>query len=1627
MRRASVLVSVALLSSSGAAWTLESPMVATQRAGVRRTRSLMSNAAATVQCGREAADDSVPESDRWVPVPDALSARCNGVCTVDGSSDDASPLCVYRDQEQRSCSSSLTNSSSFCVSGDSCSYECFAPLTAATAWTIEWLDNEVDGSDGVVLTFEGKDSSRSSASVAKTITRVTETVRVPNGLQRLTIRSPQTFPLKDVNVSAMFTKGQESLEELHIHHQDMSKWTSFPSFPKLTTLTLHDVGMTKWPPEHLLSTLREVVLDENPLLSSTNFSLPTTIQRLSLNGCGFRAVPESVKTSSQLSELSMNDNDLRLTKVTGVLPTQLTALSLRNCRLEQIPGDIGLLSKLTELDLSQNPDLHSLPGPVFPNTLRKISLAAIGLKQFPNGELKGLKLTALDISSNSLGDDTLDESLKAFGELETLDLSSTGLTRLPSSLQALSKLSTLSVANNEIDTLDATALPSLTHLNVAGNPLSTLPDEMAERSSALLTLNASRCAFKSLSSTILSGASALTELDLSYNELESLPTSLANAPALRVLDISHNVLTAIPRVVFSLKKLERLDLRGNSFEKASLRLRSSQIEFLRRVAVFQIDSAAFDTDCDSPKSVRSSLKVCVDDTEATGDDASSSLDSGRTENGTVSSSSNDVVLLSAGAGGLFLLVVIGSVIYRRRRAMKAEGKLDEWPLNELSSDRQMSELEWRQLQMWAFWDDPEVLRLRIPWELIRERQVVGSGASTVLWLAQINGRSVFLRSLQSRANHEKTVVAYLIREVQLLRKLHHPGIVRFIGVTWMNAPTDVQLVLEEMPSGDLRSYLDVMQTPQATRWRHDGFALRIALQIAQVLAFLHSQEPYAIVHRDIRSHNVLLDDELNAKLTGFGRHSFVGRDPERISSNPGGQASLLIQGAGGLEGLALERNMLLDAGRWMAPELLRGEVVSEYEQALDVYSFGVLLLELDTVEAPFSGSTGGSTAIGRESHRIRNQDESGASTCPLDALDKLAESDPTIKAEAKLLRRLMRGQIQVTLPSSCPMGIGDLILQCLAHEPENRPTAQHILDTLQQMILRCFPHCCPDHVERSFCGSSLRVRVDGVPEDRQLRVLAYFRLNRTRGYSIGDTIVARDVMKSLQSETNASGQWIASEELTEPHERTNTRLFLVNPSARWFYGWESGVSKAHRLQEHTLSVVVVTPVDDWLHVVAVASSPPFKMISFRRATVSAIDAIQATEEMSPKHDQEGKEAMDLDNRRIERSPNKWRCAEDLALVVSTSQRIQVSSVLDVVDEIHGEYVAASTDYLQSTQQWLKRVVLDPGELRSQVTCPVTTTVALVVASLCLDTQWIKVVSRFVHHGTTRLLDRNALLEVYGQLTSWLWRELDYYLRRRNYSLSALVCVLRELHEPETTASDSSGLEQVPGFQQFVAFVREHVVDNNVRRPIKHAPPAHENSDQLIATLNGIWTTSLANLRVRRLGVTINTDTTDSSLTFLTLLMFWRHLSTISTRFDPATLLFSVKSPRYTQDAMYLRLDTKNRWFRRFPAGDSTLALRPHGYAFGDYIGSCVFHKGELHWNLYAWPETMGKRARALCFQFHVRSAQEGKALGMAVRTSRGRLTGAVECLEVLSLREKLELVRHWTHTHDVQWTYQRVK
>ncbi|MCO5562612.1 hypothetical protein L7F22_016240 [Adiantum nelumboides] len=193
---------------------------------------------------------------------------------------------------------------------------------------------------------------------------------------------------------------------------------------------------------------------------------------------------------------------------------------------------------------------------------------------------------------------------------------------------------------------------------------------------------------------------------------------------------------------------------------------------------------------------------------------------------------------------------------------------------------------------------------------------VGNGACGAVYVAKlVDGRWVAVKRLHhfnTQLGHQQT-----LNEVNVLSAVKHRNLVRLLGCC-MESP-DPLLVFEYVSNGTLAEHLQ--------RERGDGLdwftRLTIAAETADALAYLHTMDP-PILHRDVKSRNILLDHDFNTKVADFGL-SRMGPSP----SCDGSHISTIPQGTPG----------------YLYPDYHQNFHLSDKS---DVYSFGVVLIELIT-------------------------------------------------------------------------------------------------------------------------------------------------------------------------------------------------------------------------------------------------------------------------------------------------------------------------------------------------------------------------------------------------------------------------------------------------------------------------------------------------------------------------------------------------------------------------------------------------------------------------------------------------------------------------------------------------------
>ena len=174
-----------------------------------------------------------------------------------------------------------------------------------------------------------------------------------------------------------------------------------------------------------------------------------------------------------------------------------------------------------------------------------------------------------------------------------------------------------------------------------------------------------------------------------------------------------------------------------------------------------------------------------------------------------------------------------------------------------------------------------------------------------------------------REKYKSTILSNFQRECTILSTARHPNVVQFIGVHYGSDQYDIRLIMEHLPT-DLEKLLAYCEENQHGFKFPLSFQVSFLSDISSGLLYLHSQ---SIVHRDLNSGNILLTADLQAKIADLGV-SKLHQDRkwfQKLTKAPG-------------------------ASGYMPPEALREK--PDYDEKIDIFSFGVLSLYIATQKYP---------------------------------------------------------------------------------------------------------------------------------------------------------------------------------------------------------------------------------------------------------------------------------------------------------------------------------------------------------------------------------------------------------------------------------------------------------------------------------------------------------------------------------------------------------------------------------------------------------------------------------------------------------------------------------------------------
>ncbi|GFZ05049.1 protein kinase superfamily protein [Actinidia rufa] len=274
---------------------------------------------------------------------------------------------------------------------------------------------------------------------------------------------------------------------------------------------------------------------------------------------------------------------------------------------------------------------------------------------------------------------------------------------------------------------------------------------------------------------------------------------------------------------------------------------------------------------------------------------------------------------------------------------------------------------------------------------LSNKDIIGAGGYGTVYRMVINESTTFAVKRLSRGSAERD--QGFERELEAMGDIKHRNIVTLHG--YYTAPHYNLLIYELMPNGSLAGLLhDRSMAKKVLDWPS---RYKIAVGVARGISYLHHDCIPRIIHRDIKSSNILLDKDMEARVSDFGLATLMEPDKTHVST--------LIAGTFG----------------YLAPEYFdTGKATAKG----DVYSFGVVLLELLTGKKPTD-----ETFI-----------EEGT---------KLVSWVKSVVREKR--EELVLDSSLVCCPADEVNLVFSIALMCLEPEPSRRPTMAEVLKLLEQI------------------------------------------------------------------------------------------------------------------------------------------------------------------------------------------------------------------------------------------------------------------------------------------------------------------------------------------------------------------------------------------------------------------------------------------------------------------------------------------------------------------------------------------------------------------------------------------------
>eukprot|EP01130_Rhizamoeba_saxonica_P009384 TRINITY_DN3809_c0_g2_i1.p1 TRINITY_DN3809_c0_g2~~TRINITY_DN3809_c0_g2_i1.p1 ORF type:complete len:714 (-),score=128.78 TRINITY_DN3809_c0_g2_i1:124-2265(-) len=199
---------------------------------------------------------------------------------------------------------------------------------------------------------------------------------------------------------------------------------------------------------------------------------------------------------------------------------------------------------------------------------------------------------------------------------------------------------------------------------------------------------------------------------------------------------------------------------------------------------------------------------------------------------------------------------------------------------------------------------------------IKLKERIGRGGFGDVYKAYWRGTIVAVKKVSAK-NVKDDLIAELYTEANIMLQLRHPNVLTFMGVC--TERPDICIITEYMEKGPLYRILN-----DKSYVIEPSHIKKFCLDISRGMQYLHAAR---IIHRDLKSHNILIDTYWNVKVCDFGLSRRIGENVTNTMTACGTPC-------------------------WTAPEVLRNE---RYEESADVYSFSICLWEMIARKEPFVG------------------------------------------------------------------------------------------------------------------------------------------------------------------------------------------------------------------------------------------------------------------------------------------------------------------------------------------------------------------------------------------------------------------------------------------------------------------------------------------------------------------------------------------------------------------------------------------------------------------------------------------------------------------------------------------------